>query len=76
MLCNSKCEGPGLDTYQGWQYHGCSPVLQRILRNKHQLLQSVPRSVACSQFHKESCKTGSKHDIADSFGWDINPEAL
>ena len=51
-----------------WQYHGWSPVLQHVLRNKlipnatiyvqQPLVDSVGEAVV---------KRGSNHDIADSF---------
>ena len=46
------------------QYHGCSPVLQWVLRNKYQLLWFI---VAGRLFRRGCCKLvkqGSNHDIA------------
>ena len=46
-----------------WQHHGCSPVLQRPLRNKVQATERYANRSSwylCSNTH---CKRGSNHDI-------------
>ena len=54
------------------QYRGCSPVLQRVLRNKYQLL----RYVTCSLFHRGRGMMGSNHDMATCFIYATVPNYL
>ena len=53
-----------------WQYHGCSPVLQRHQRNKLQATECYINHVSSWYFlRKKHCRTGlmSNHDIATDF---------